>query len=73
MWRSVLAMLSVPPILCAQQPTIAAAIDGPLFKQNFGRESQLAPMWVWFCLPILIPLILVMVVVCGIRGQDCSC
>ena len=51
----------------------ALAINSPLYKQTFGHDNQMPPVWMWFSLPILIPLILVMVVVCGIRGEDCSC
>jgi hypothetical protein len=31
------------------------------------------PLLLWILAPLLIPLIVVMVIVCGIRGQDCSC
>ena len=51
----------------------AVAKDSLVYKQNFARENSVAPLWVWFSLPILVPLVLVMAVVCGIRGEDCSC
>jgi hypothetical protein len=31
------------------------------------------PLLLWILAPLLIPLIVVMAIVCGIRGQDCSC
>jgi hypothetical protein len=31
------------------------------------------PVLLWILAPLLIPLIVVMAIVCGIRGEDCSC
>jgi hypothetical protein len=48
-------------------------INSPLYKQTFGHDNQIPPAWLWLSLPILIPFVLVMMVVCGIRREDCSC
>jgi hypothetical protein len=31
------------------------------------------PVLLWILAPLLIPLMVVMTIVCGVRGQDCSC
>ena len=51
----------------------ALAVSSPLYKETFSHENPMPPAWLWFALPVLIPLVLVMIVVCGIRGEDCSC
>ena len=50
----------------------AVARNNAEYAKVFDTDNH-TPLWLWFSLPILIPLVLVMMVVCGIRGEDCSC
>jgi hypothetical protein len=50
----------------------AVARNSQSYSRAFNTDNH-TPVWLWFSLPILIPLVLVMIVVCGIRGEDCSC
>jgi len=38
-----------------------------------GSDAGGTPIFVWILAPLLIPLIVLMAIVCGIRGEDCSC
>ncbi|HYM79760.1 MAG TPA: hypothetical protein VE377_27545 [Candidatus Dormibacteraeota bacterium] len=38
-----------------------------------GNDEGGMPISMWILLPLLIPLTIVMAIVCGIRGEDCSC
>jgi len=37
------------------------------------RSIPITPVLLWILAPLLIPLMVVMAIVCGIRGEDCSC
>jgi hypothetical protein len=41
--------------------------------KTFGNDAGGTPLFIWILAPLLIPLMVVMAIVCGIRGQDCSC
>ena len=41
--------------------------------KTFGSDAGGTPLFIWILAPLLIPLMVVMAIVCGVRGEDCSC
>jgi hypothetical protein len=48
-------------------------VDHDTKPKTARSDAGGTPILIWILAPLLIPLIVVMAIVCGIRGQDCSC
>lgn len=45
----------------------------PNRTKSLASNAGGTPLYIWMLAPLLIPLLVVMAIVCGIRGEDCSC
>jgi hypothetical protein len=63
-----------PQQIEVQLPVTVVDHDTGAKNTNTARsDAGGTPILIWILAPLLIPLMVVMTIVCGIRGEDCSC
>jgi len=73
--QSINDMEVLPPQQIKVQPPVTVVDHDREAKNTKTARSDAGgtPVLLWILAPLLIPLMVVMAIVCGIRGEDCSC
>ena len=73
--QSISDMGVLPPQQIKVQPPVTVVDHDREAKNTKTTRSDAGgtPVLLWILAPLLIPLMVVMAIVCGIRGEDCSC